>query len=355
MANPVKELSQWLVKPAQIESELDRMWETLAKKNIQRASLFNLIVFHRLSYRTNYLRAIVQKVIDQFPCRTLFVSHDAASSQHYLKTAISVIAQEGNGGIACDSIDIGVAGSEWERVPFVILPHIIPDLPVYLLWGEDPIDPHPLFKPLAQLTTRVIFDSESTRNLQKFAKTLLALAKNHEIADLNWVRLEGWRELLASLFKVPEKLKTLKKSSKINLVYNSYKTESFCHLNIQSLYLLCWISSRLSIPIGKLHVDHLSWNKNGKATLKSTSYTDAHPGSILSLELETDRFSHIEVTRTKKMAHLATIKSSTKESCDLPTQFVIGKIPTGQSLSRELFFKGTSSFFLKTLQRVAKL
>ena len=354
MADLIKEQVQRLVKPAQIESELDHLWETLAKENIQRASLFNLIVFHRLSSRTNYLRAIVQKVIDQFPCRTLFVSHDAVSSQHYLKTAISVIAQEGT-GIACDSIDIGVAGSEWERVPFVILPHILPDLPVYLLWAEDPVEPHPLFHPLSQLATRIIFDSECTKNLQKFAHFLLSLTKKKEVADLNWVRLESWRELLASLFQNPEKMKTLRRSSKISLVYNSFQTESFCHLHIQALYLLAWLSSRLSIPLGPLRKDRMTWNKKGKAHIATVSWPDTHPGAVLSLDIEADRTSHITIARTQKMAHLTTIQSSTKESCELPSQFVLGKTPTGQSLSQELFLKGTSPFFLKTLQRIIKL
>ena len=347
------------VKPAQIEGELDRIWEGLAKTNTVRASLFNLIVFNRFSPRTDYVRTIVQKVIDRFPCRTLFISHDASSSLSYVKTAVSVIAQEGKTDIACDAIDIGVAGSDWERVPYIIRPHILPDLPVHLLWAEDPTQNHPLFDPLMQMTTRVIFDSECAGDLKKFAKTVLSFQSSRELADLNWVRLEGWRDLIASTFETSEHLQRLKESSKLTLIYNSYKTESFCHLHIQSLYLLCWLSSRLSIPIGNLKEHqgtfHLSWNKRGEATISPELWKDVHPGAVLFLDIAVEHIAQIQVMRDQNNPDYATIHISTKEQCELPHHFVLGKTAVGQSLASELFLKGTSPFFLETLQLLAKL
>ena len=71
--------TQQIVDPSQIEPELLKIWEKLAAQNTMRASLFNLIVFNRLSTRTDYVRSIVQKVVDKFPCRTLFISSDPDS------------------------------------------------------------------------------------------------------------------------------------------------------------------------------------------------------------------------------------------------------------------------------------
>ena len=75
---------QQIVAPELIESELIKIWEALAKENKMRASLFNLIVFNRLSPRTDYIRSIVQKVDEKFPCRTLFVSEDPEAKESYL-------------------------------------------------------------------------------------------------------------------------------------------------------------------------------------------------------------------------------------------------------------------------------
>jgi glucose-6-phosphate dehydrogenase assembly protein OpcA len=359
MAHAINALTQRLVKPAQIETELDRIWEQLTQLNIVRASLFNLIIFHRESPRTDYLRTIVQKVVDQFPCRTLFVSHDATSSLSYLKTAVSVIAQKGEKGIACDSIDIGVAGSDWERVPYLIRPHLLPDLPVYLLWAEDPAKPHSLYDPLIEMATRVIFDSECIENLRNFARTLLEQRHRIEVADLNWVRLESWRDLFASTFETKTQLDRLRNCSSMTVRYNFYENKPFCHSHLQALYLCCWLSARLSIPVLRLKKKKdrwvLSWNQRGMATLLPESWKEVHPGGILSVEIAVDHTAEIQITRNTQNPEMATITISTKESCELPSHYLLGKTPVGQSLSRELLQRGTSPFFLETLEHLASL
>src|SRR3990167_10302416 len=99
---------QQIVEPAMIEAQLMKIWEELSKEKT-RACLFNLIVVNRLSERTDYIRNIVQKVSEKYPCRVLFITLDPTSTTSYLKTAVSVV---GSGTIACDYIDIGVAGPD---------------------------------------------------------------------------------------------------------------------------------------------------------------------------------------------------------------------------------------------------
>jgi glucose-6-phosphate dehydrogenase assembly protein OpcA len=352
---------QQIVSPAQIETELLRIWDSVDKTRQMRASLFNLIVFSRLSARTDYIRNIVQKIIDTFPCRVLFVSHDPDPSKHYLKTAVSVIASEGPRANVCDDIDIGVAGSEWERVPYVIIPHLLPDLPVYLLWGEDPSQLHPLFQPLAALSTRIIFDSESADHLMKFAQTLLSLKerKGRDIADLNWARLEGWRDLLTSTFDSKERINDLKDIEEITITYNARETEFFCHLKIQAMYLLALVSSRLGWNYQSIKKKEnrfcFSFEPAIKATIESTFLEELPPGCILSMKIVTKGQSHYEFIRNFKQPHQVTVQITTHDRCQLPFQFILGKTPIGQSLVREIFLKGTSSFFLETLHQLQVL
>ncbi len=353
--------TQQIVNPSQIESELSRIWESLDKTNKTRACLFNLIVFNQLSSRTDYIRNIVQKIIDTFPCRVLFVSHDSDPSKSYLKTAVSVMASQGKSGAVCDDIDIGVAGSDWERVPYVILPHIVPDLPVYLLWGEDPSQPHPLFQPLAKLATRIIFDSESADSLFGFAQTLLSFKeqKGLDIADLNWARLEGWRDLLSSTFDSKERLGDLNDVKEIFITYNARESEFFCHLKIQAMYLLALLSARLGWRFQfaeghkgsfRFHFDH-----GISATVESCFWPDLAPGSITSMGITSNRQAHYHFMRNQKQLHQVTVQISTEERCELPYQFILGKSQIGQSLVREIFLKGTSHFFLQMLHQLTLL
>lgn len=341
---------QQIVDPGKIEKELIRLWDGLGKEKM-RACLFNLIVFNKLSARTDYIRDTVQRVSEKYPCRVLFITSDPESAHPYLKTAVSVV---GNGTIACDYIDIGVSGPDIERVPFVLLPHIIPDLPVSLLWTEDPTTPHPLFAPLSKLATRIIFDSESADSLLAFSKTILSLREKTGIdtADLNWARSEGWRDLIASLFRSGERLDQI---NDVCIRYNSRQTESFCHLKIQSMYLLAWISSQLKWKFKKAshNLEFTFEKQNGK--ILSSEWEKLGSGTVISVDITTTDKHLYHCARDPKQYHHVSIQISSPDKCELPYQFILGQTATGHSLVKEIITKGTSSHFLNTLKQIGQL
>jgi len=356
--------TQFIVSPEKIESELLKIWEGLAKENKMRASLFNLVIFSKLSPRTDYIRKIVQKVVEKFPCRTIFISEDPDTKQSYLKTAISVLAPNIlENSVACDLIDIGVAGEDLPKVPSLVLPHLLPDLPVYLLWAEDPSLPHPLFTPLAKLSTRVIFDSESTEHLRNFANRVLELHEKTkiDIADLNWARTQGWRDLISSVFSHPEEMKNLYNISLLKITYNAKESASFCHLKIQSMYLLGWLCSRLGWKVSQTEKD-LSFQFQsheqlhpGEAVIESTIWEKLGPGTVISIEMKTAEGRHILASRIAERYHYVTIQLSTPNSCELPYEFGLGQTATGQSLVKEICTKGTSLHYLEMLKTIANL
>jgi glucose-6-phosphate dehydrogenase assembly protein OpcA len=333
--------TQQIVKPEAIESQLREIWERLAKENKMRACLFNLIVFNRYSSRTDYIREIVQKVIDKFPCRVLFISEDPEHQKPYLKTAVSVVvASQGEGAIACDYIDIGVAGNDLEKAPFVLLPHLIPDLPVTLLWTEDPSIPHPLFPRLTQFSHRIIFDSECADNLLTFSQTVLSLnEKGHDVADLNWARTEGWRDLITSLFHSPDRLAQLEDLQSLNILYNERTTEQFCHLKIQSMYLLSWLACRLR------------WkDRSPQCKIESTKWEKLGPGTIIAIRFMTKHNEIFDCARIFERYHCVVIQISSSDQCELPYQFLLGQTATGHSLVKEICIKGTSTHYLEMLK-----
>lgn len=331
---------QQIVHPGKIEPELLKIWDGLAKEKM-RACLFNLVVFTRLSERTDYIRDIVQKVSEKYPCRVLFISYDDQAPTPYLKTAVSVVGQ---GIIACDYIDIGVAGVEHiGQVPFVILPHLVPDLPISLLWAEDPGKAHALFAPLAKLAGRIIFDSESADNLLDFSKAVLALKETGvEIADLNWARTEGWRDLIASLH--PEKI------TKVEMIFNERKTEFFCHLRVQSMYLTAWFASRLGWSFQKATKNLLFTFKQANAQIQSASWPKLGPGTIISVNLSTEDQILYHCSRIPTQYHHVTIQTEGPDHCELPYRYVLGQTATGQSLVTEIITQGTSLHYLDMLR-----
>jgi glucose-6-phosphate dehydrogenase assembly protein OpcA len=338
---------QQIVDPENVESELIRIWDGLAKEKV-RACLFNLIVFNRISARTDYFRNVVQKVSEKYPCRVLFISSDPDSQQSYLKTAVSII---GNGNIACDYIDIGVSGSDLQRVPFFLWSHIIPDLPVTLLWTEDPSKPHPLFEPLLKLASRVIFDSESSDSLLAFSQKVLSLREETGIdtADLNWARIEGWRDLIASLFHsrdIP--------IQELQITYNERETEFFCHLKVQSLYLLSWIASCLNWKFQSASPNLQFTFEKQKGAIRSAKWEKTGPGTILAVDINAAGKKYA-CARIPAQPHSVSIQISSEEQCELPYQYILGRTATGQSLVKEIITKGTSEHYLQMLKILGQL
>lgn len=149
-----------LITPAEIQPELDRIWESLEGTSKMRASLFNLVFYTEKRERAEYIHTIAQNLIERFPSRVIFIT--TSEEQDFLNTRVSVMSA---GDIACDLIEIDVSGPSIERIPFIILPHILPDLPIYVIWGEDPAGQDPLFEQMQKLATKMIFDSEATEDL----------------------------------------------------------------------------------------------------------------------------------------------------------------------------------------------
>lgn len=343
------------IHPSKIESELERVWDSLQAANKMRACLFNLIVYAKKCQRIGYLNQVVQKVIEKFPSRIIFITYDDACSSHDLKTAVSVLtADEGEYEIACDLIEVEVCNKDHPRVPFVILPHILPDLPIYLVHADDPTEANPVAEQLEHLADRIIFDSEATNHLPAFAEAVLSHNERcaADVADLNWARTEGWRQLFANVFKSEEELSKLKKATSIEITFDAEKTDYLCHTNIQSIYLQGWVAMQLGWTLKEARKAHFTYETGEGSctvTLKTARMEEVPSGRILGIEIGTGLGFHYSFQRKKECPQHVMIERSTPEWCSVPTNYVLDKDVSGQSLVKEICHKGTSKHYLHVL------
>ena len=353
-----------LIEPSQIQSELTRIWENLEGANKTRACLFNLIIYAEKDRREAYLHTIAQKVIDKFPSRVIYISADKASKEDFLKTSVSVLfAGKKECDVACDLIHIDVAGFKQMRVPFLILPHILPDLPVYLVWAEDPANENLIFTQIENLATRLIFDSESTDNLPRFAETLLKYqADQVDIADLNWARMESWRQLFSASFHSDETLAQLKRAQKIQIHYNASETPFFCHTRIQAIYLQAWLACQLDWePFSvrpekeKILFSYRYKNQTIDVELTPSNHPELAAGTLVSVDLETTQGEHFAFTRNPEAPNHIIINTSCQDKCTLPVQFIFAKAQSGQSLVKEICHKGINAHYISVLKLIGKM
>ncbi len=331
-----------------IESALQNIWEKLAEKNTTRASLFNLIVFAKIGSRTDYSQKVVAKLVEKFPCRVLFISWDPTAKEEFLKAAVSVFFLEEKGfQTACDHIDIGVSTQNLSHIPSLLLPHFIPDLPIYLLWAEEFSYKDPLFQKLQKLSDRVIFDSEVFDDFSLFLRNLSPfLTKNQGFSDLNWIRTEVYRDMISSHFSSKERRESLATLKRVIIQFNSHTSSYFSHVKIQALYLQAWIASCLSLVKKQETETLIEYEKGIFFELVKEDREDLPPAALSNLEIQTENTTYI-FTRKEKETFL--IKSITKESCELPYTFRIERGILGLSLSKEIMNKGVSSHYTKML------
>jgi glucose-6-phosphate dehydrogenase assembly protein OpcA len=358
-------LTSRIVSPAEIQNALNQIWESLETTNVTRACLFNLIFYTQKNHRISYIRKLAQKVIEKFPSRVIFVTADKTGIAPSLKTEVSILtSSQGQFDIACDYIQIEAMGSSVAQIPFVVLPHILPDLPVYLLLAEDPCQDDPLCHQLELLAHRLIFDSETTDNLPQFASNLLYEHKRLQldIADLNWARLEGYRELLSMSFYTPERLHQIKRARSLSLTYNAQKTPFFCHTKIQAIYLQAWLATQLGwefCTVSQIE-GTLSFTYRGPSgpidvTLSPLEVSALPPGLVLSIDIISADEEHFSFKHDLEKLHQITFNHSTKEKCDLPAHYLFSKAEGGHSLVQEICHRGTSQHFLNTLHLIEQM
>ncbi|HPE85003.1 MAG TPA: glucose-6-phosphate dehydrogenase assembly protein OpcA [Chlamydiales bacterium] len=339
------------VAPKDIEKELKALWECLEGQGKMRSCLYNLIVCTKASARVPYLREIVQKTIDKFPSRILFVTVGGTSK---ITSKVSVLSSE---KIACDLIEIELPEGQSEHILFFVLPHLIPDLPIYLLWAEDPCLKDPTACNLEGITTRIIFDSESSENLSCFAKAALE-HQSSTMGDLNWARIEGWRVLLSSIFHSPSKLEALKNTKRIHITYNAHQTPYFVHTRIQALYFQAWLATRLGWTFTSKEDSERGMTLqygDVSISIEPVDFEQIAPGRIVTIEMTSSNGEHTLLQRNPELPHQIVIQHSTKELCSLPTYFMFAKYESGQSLVNEICHHGSSSHYIQVLELLASI
>lgn len=351
--------TQGTVDLTDIQGELNRLWDSLEGTDKIRACLFNLIVYTHDEQRIEYFQNLIQLVIEKLPCRILFIKGRPDGSEDYLRTSVSAESSgTGNSVIACDMISIEAAGQHLERVPFLILPNIVPDLPVYLLWGHDPTEDDHILPQLQKVANRVIFDSECICDMPKFSRKLLGQMDKFqaEIADMNWARTRGWRDVISQVFNSPELIHSLGESKFIKLVYNHKPTTSFQHCDTQALFIQSWIAAQLNWKLesyerseGNTRVEYSTAGRSITVILSPGLVEDHSPGTPLQLEIETHGGEHFNIERQPNSKAVRVQKSSA-DKCEIPYRLLLGRLTVDQSLMNEVLYESLGQHYNNMLK-----
>jgi len=347
-----------------IDQQLNHLWKTLAVNNKLRACLFNLVVYVDDSVRAAYFRNLVQLVIKKFPCRILFVETEPHSTFDRLEAEVSAVSSgDIQHSFACDQIAIRAAGKAVEKIPFILYPHILPDLPVHILWGGDPKAENGLLNKLLPISDRIIFDRESDKDPIKFAQAMLMQIESLrlEVSDVNWARLRRWRDAFIHIFHTEERLTTLEKAREITITYNSRLCSGGIINVMQATYLQAWISTQLGWSFVKKNESNgnlffFYTTPHGQCVIKigSKFIDELSPGAIINFELSSHNDHHLFVSRNKH-SRVIKIESSSPEKCEIPVELLLSASSGDLMMMREILFDSAGEHYKAMLENLARM
>lgn len=348
---------------ADIEKELGRLWDAQKEKKFIKASLFNLILYANNEIRTEFLDDLVKSILEKYPCRIIFVLGNSDSTKNYLRTSVTnTLIGEGDNAVVCDRINIEVSHSQLYRVPFVILPILIPDLPIYLLWDEDPTADHKILPHFKAYASRLIFNSDCTQNLHKFSQRMLEEIQKEklEIRDINWAAGGGWREILAHIFDSEDRIKALRECKNIRIEFNGKCPGSNCHPEIQAIYLQGWLAAQLGWSFQSYEKEkeaRFIRYRQGEVPivveLVSNIFPSENSGGIHSIEINTAKENILVLLETGAPSKV-TIHITSEDRCEMPYHLPLADMKTSGFLIQELFYRKTSAHYRNMLAHLAQ-
>jgi glucose-6-phosphate dehydrogenase assembly protein OpcA len=346
-----------------INTALSRLWDREQGQKKMRASLFNLILYVQKNERVSFYQSLIKSVVSKFPCRVMLILCDDQSKEEYLRTSVSSeTVGEKELQIFCEIIQVEVAGKLIERVPFIILPHILPDLPVNLLWTQDPSTENSVLPHLEPVANRIIFDPESMPDLQNYSRTVLSLMHRFhcEIGDLNWSALSGWRTIFVQVFNTPEALLSLLQSTLIRVHYKS-ENSSQKHAETEAIYLQGWLASRLNWKFESLEVDKGNIRVTYRRPVKEVtillipqeSNQVGAFGTILEVELESAKDKGHYCLKRHPETRQVFIQYANKDLCFLPYTSYLSGPAQGQELIEEILYPSDRKHYREMLETLA--
>lgn len=331
-----------------ITKELKRLENEELSKKKSRASFFTLVVYTEKQTRDSTYSSLIHPVIAKFPCRIILITNNEGS-RNYLRTHVSTtdIAQ----GHFCDMIEIEASGDLKKRIPYIVLPHILTDLPLHLVWTVDPSSELTILPQLEPLATKIIFAPKSKIDIQKFCQNIFYLRDtlSSEVCDLNWSAIKGFREIFAHIFDTKERFDVLRSLKLLRISYTKTASTFSSQCEQRAIYFQGWLSSTLGWKFKSLeNVDNtlkITYEAEEKQRVVLLTGIDdplnkspSLPGTILSVDLECALEKTRIVFKRNSKTRQIFIHYADQEKCLLPTCSYLPGLKEGQEVVEEIFY-----------------
>src|SRR5438067_7364179 len=237
------------VDVAQIEKSLADLWrnEQDGENAATRGALWNVVAHTSSSEHHAQATQVLGRASAAVPQRSIVIHADAAAPAQ-ISSWISANCHLVGGGkqVCSEEIAIVAGGDRIHRVPPLVNALLIPDMPVAVWWlGDLPNEHEDYVLTLLDPADRLIVDSvhfDSPADLMLVNR--VAEKTTTTPADLNWVRLEEWRQATASIFDPPHMRSRLETIRRLRVIAGTSGSDFFGEA-VESLLYAGWISAQV--------------------------------------------------------------------------------------------------------------
>jgi len=331
-------------------------------QNLIKASLFNLLAISDSLEEAARCHEFVHLVTQKFPALVFRIKTDETSQMDFFHTEHTVQSVgHGTNKVCFDEIIIESSRSELKKAPFVLLPKILPDLPVYLFFAHNPIQDQVLFPELQKYATRIIFDCQQIDDIPAFSKEMRSYheRKGLDFVDSNWAKTKAWREVFSRVFDDVKKISLLQDAKRIQISYCRPSHEAKSKVELQALYLQAWLAAQLGWKLkaikkedGRLHFTYSSQDKQLDVSLIATDTQMLAPSEIYSVEVMTYSECHCLISHEKE-ANQVVVHASNPERCEMPFTLFLSSYQKGGAFVNEVLYQPISEHYQNVLKELS--
>ena len=287
-----------------IEKSLAELWRNNKVDEdsdaLTRAALWNVVAHTSNDEHRAQASDVLGKASASVPQRTIVVRSNPAAEADIASWISANCHLVGGGKQVCsEEIAIVAGGDRIHRVPPLVNALLIPDMPVAVWWiGDLPNEHEAYVEALLDPADRLIIDSvhfDSPADLALVSR--VAERTTTAPADLNWVRLEEWRNAAASVFDPPHMRNRLETIRRVRVVSGASDSDLFGE-SIESLLFASWISSQVGH-----HVDAAGKIEGAAGTIDYSferRRQDTDVGSLTFVEIGFEDGSAASIARDRE-------------------------------------------------------
>jgi glucose-6-phosphate dehydrogenase assembly protein OpcA len=275
-----------------------------------RTSYITLVVYANDMETAKRASRTIASLSSQHPSRGIIIVARPDAADHGIDTELSAHCHLAPGleqQVCCEEVTLTVNGPAAQHLHSVIAPLVIPELPVYLWWiGALPHDHHLISELMAQ-ADRFIVDSgrftDPKHDLHQLDH-LASRAARCALGDLNWQRLQPWRQAIQRHCTAPSLSGLRENAVSIDI---SYASHDGLQRPSQALLMAGCLADYLRLEYADAEVlepGHIRLHDGSREALvriAATDYPTIAAGELVSVRIacRADRVSaSLEIART---------------------------------------------------------